>query len=150
MYKQNANGGSHGKVKLIPATTKHHNTFYDLISLEQLWIPSKRKLAQEVLNGTYIPPPNSPKYVVKFLATLVIPGSIRKLGPVDLSISQQDNSTGWSKMKSKTGSEPSTLNCNQYMSSCSDRNLNQIDTLLSKIATSLEIDAAAWKIITDL
>ena len=107
-------------------------------------------MAQEVLNGTYIPPPNSPKYVVDFLATLVMPESIRKLGPVNLSISQQDNSTGWSKMKAKTGSEPSTLNFNHYMSSCSDRNLNQIDTFLQNTVILWGIDVAAWKIITDL
>ena len=53
-------------------------------------------------------------------------------------------------MKTKTGSEVITLNFNHYMSSCSDRNLNQIDTFLRNTATLLRIDAAAWKIITDL
>ena len=72
-----------------------------------------------------------------------MPESIRKLGPILLSISQQDNSTGWSKMKAKIGSEPSTLNFNHYMSSCSDRNLNQIDTFLRNTATLLGIDVAA-------
>ena len=56
-----------------------------------------RKVAQEVLNRTYTLTPNSLKYVVEFLPTLVRPESIRKLGPVNLSISHRDNSTGWPK-----------------------------------------------------
>ena len=36
------------------------------------------------------------------------------------------------------------------MFSCSDRKLNQIDTFLRNTATSLGINKAAWKIITDL
>ena len=60
---------------------------------------ANKKVAQEVLNGTYVPPPNSPKYVVEFLATLVMLEAMRKLGPVDLLISQSDNSTGWPKSK---------------------------------------------------
>ena len=36
------------------------------------------------------------------------------------------------------------------MTSCSDRYLNQVDTFLRNTATTLGIDAAAWKIITDL
>ena len=47
------------------------------------------KAAQEVLNGTYVPPPNTSKYVIEFLATLVIPELIKKLGPVDLTISNE-------------------------------------------------------------
>lgn len=53
-------------------------------------------------------------------------------------------------MKAKIGSEPSTLNFNHYMSSCSDRNLDQIDTFLRNLATLLGIDVVAWKIITNL
>ena len=79
-----------------------------------------------------------------------MPESIKKLGPVDLTISQRNNSTGWLKMNSKTGSEPSTLSFNHYMTSCSDRYLNQVDTFLRNTATTLGIDAAAWKIVTDL
>ena len=36
------------------------------------------------------------------------------------------------------------------MSSCSDRNLNQIDTFLRNTASLFGIDVVAWKIITDL
>ena len=79
-----------------------------------------------------------------------MPESIKKLGPVDLTISQRNNSTGWSKINAKTGSEPSTLSFNHYMTSCSDPYLKQVDTFLRNTAMILEIDAAAWKIVTDL
>ena len=111
---------------------------------------ANNKAAQEVLNRTYVPPSNTSKYVIEFLATLVMPELIKKLGPVDLTISQRDNSTGWSKMNANTGSEPSTLSFNHYMTSCSDQYLNQINTFLRNTVTTLGIDAAAWKTVTDL
>ena len=57
---------------------------------------------------------NTSKYIIKFLATLVMPESIKKLGPVDLTISQRDNSTGWSnecKHMLTKSDEKSGLHC---------------------------------------
>ena len=41
------------------------------------------KVAQSVINGTFQPPANMPKYNIEFLETLVMPEAIRELGPVD-------------------------------------------------------------------
>ena len=62
---------------------------------------AKDKVAQSVINGTFIAPANTSKYVLEFLDTLVMPESIRKLGPVNLKTSCDDNSTGWAKMTSR-------------------------------------------------
>ena len=56
---------------------------------------ANKKVSQEVFDGTYIPPPNLPKYILEYLDMLVMPEAMRKLGPTVLSISHQDNSTGW-------------------------------------------------------
>ena len=57
----------------------------------------KDKVAQSVINGTYQPPQNTPKYVKEFLQTLEMPAAIRELGPVDLLTSCEKNRTGWGK-----------------------------------------------------
>ena len=84
---------------------------------------ANKNLPNKGLNGTYVPPPNTPKYVGEFLAILVMPEAIRKLGPVDLSISQSDNSTSCPKRKASMGLESTTLNFNHCMSHA------QIETL---------------------
>ena len=53
-------------------------------------------------------------------------------------------------MKTRTGLEPTSLNFNNYMSFCSNIHLNYINTFLRKTATTLGMDGAALKIITNL
>ena len=52
------------------------------------------KVAQAVINGTFQAPADTPKYVLEFLETLVMPDVIRKLGPVDLTTSCKENRMG--------------------------------------------------------
>ena len=52
------------------------------------------RVAQTVINGTFQAPADTPKYVLKFLETLVMPDAIRELGPVDLTTSCEENRTG--------------------------------------------------------
>ena len=107
------------------------------------------KVAQSVINGTFIAPADTPKYVLEFLDTLVIPGANRELGPMNLKTSCEDNRTGWRKMRSRTGSEPTIPNFGSCKTSSMDQELNRTDTFLRDIATRLGIDFTSWKIITD-
>ena len=66
------------------------------------------KPVMAVINGTFVPPDDTPEYVLEFLEVLKIPDTIRVLGPVDLSTRPEENQMGWGKMKGRTGSEPST------------------------------------------
>ena len=107
------------------------------------------KVAQAVINGTFIAPVDTPKYVLEFLDTLVMSDAIRELGPVNLKTSCEDNRTGWMKMKSRTGLEPTTPSFESCKTSSMDQELNRIDTFLRDTATRLGINFASWKIITD-
>lgn len=100
---------------------------------------TNKRVAQQVLTRTYVAPLDTPKYVFEFLKTLVMPASICKLGLLDLSISQTNNSL----MKERIGSEQTTLGFNHYKLSYSDWSLNKINTFLKNTATSLGIDAGA-------
>ena len=55
------------------------------------------KVAQAVINGTFISTVNTPKYVLDFLDTLVILDTITELGPVDLETSYKKNRMGRKK-----------------------------------------------------
>ena len=88
---------------------------------------AKDGVAQSVINGTYQPPPNTPKYVIEFLQTLEMPATIRELGPVDLSTSCEENRTGWGNMKTRTGLEPSAPSFGSCKTTSMDPDLNRID-----------------------
>ena len=60
------------------------------------------KVAQAVINGTFQALADTPKYVLEFSETLVMPDAIRKLGPVDLPTSCEKNKMGQKKMKTRT------------------------------------------------
>ena len=53
------------------------------------------------------------------------------------------------KMKSRTGSEPTTPSFGSCKTSSMDQEMNRIDTFLRDTATRLAIDFTSWKIITD-
>ena len=55
------------------------------------------KVAQSVINGTFQPPTNTPKFVIEFLKTLEMPEIIRESGQVDLRTSCEENRTEWGK-----------------------------------------------------
>ena len=109
----------------------------------------KDKVAQAVINGTFIAPANSPKYVLEFLDKLVMPDAIREPGPVDLKTSCKENRTGWKKIKPRTELEPTTPNFDSCKSSSMDQELNTINNFLRDTVTPLGIDFTSWKIITD-
>ena len=55
------------------------------------------KVAQSVINGTFIAPADTPKYVREFLDTLVMLDAISELGPVNMKTSCEDNRIGVAK-----------------------------------------------------
>ena len=110
---------------------------------------AKDEVAQSVINGTFIAPADTNKYVLEFLDTLVMPEGIRELGPVKLKINCEENRTGWAKMKARTSSEPTCPSFGSCKTSSMDQELNRIDTFLRDTATLLGIDFTSWKIITD-
>ena len=56
------------------------------------------KAPMEVINGTFVPPEGTPQYILDFLEVLKMPDAIRELGPVNLSITPEENQMGWGKM----------------------------------------------------
>ena len=52
---------------------------------------AKDKVAQAVINGTFMAPADTPKYVLEFLDTLIMPDAIKELGPVDVRTSGRDD-----------------------------------------------------------
>jgi hypothetical protein len=68
--------------------------------------------AQQVMDGTFVPPEGTDPLAVKLLETLKREDSIRALGPLDMTITPEDNQSGWKKQNEQTSSEPMGLGFN--------------------------------------
>jgi hypothetical protein len=53
------------------------------------------KIAQQVMDGTFSPPEGTYQVAAKLLETLQMEDSVRQLGPLDMSITPEDNRSGW-------------------------------------------------------
>jgi hypothetical protein len=63
------------------------------------YLMDNNEIAQEVMDGTFIPPEGTDEVAIELLKTLKMEDSVRLLGPLDMSISPDDNQTGWRKQK---------------------------------------------------
>jgi hypothetical protein len=88
------------------------------------YLMDNNEVAQQVMNGTFIPPEEIDEVAIELLETLKMEDSVCQLGPLDMSISLDDNQTGWRKQKERTASEPTGLGFNHYKTSCLTKDLN--------------------------
>ena len=106
--------------------------------------------AQEVLDGTYVPPAGMDLYLIEFLAVLKMSPSIQSWGPVSITVSPTDNSDAWRKQRENTAAEPSCLSFAHHKTASLDRSLNYIDTVLCSIPLIVGFSPPAWQVITDV
>jgi hypothetical protein len=94
------------------------------------YLMDNNAIAQQVMDCTFIPPEGTDEVALELLETLKMEDSVRLLGPLDMSISPDDNRTGWRKQEEHTASEPTGLGFNHYKTSCLTKDQNEIDSFL--------------------
>jgi hypothetical protein len=103
------------------------------------YLMDNNEIAQQVMDSTNIPPKGTDKVAIELLKTLKMEDSVCQLSPLDMSISSDNNQTGWRKQKERTASEPTGLGFNQYKTSCLAKDLNEIDSFLRTAPLQLGI-----------
>ena len=106
--------------------------------------------AEAVLSGTYICPPEMDQYLAEFLSTLRMPDSVRALGPLDCSITPDENRRAWHSQPVKTAGEPSSLSFAHFKTASQHPVLNKIDTFLRTLPLTAGFSPRAWQTITDV
>ena len=105
---------------------------------------------QRVLDGTYVPPPGTDPYTIEFIRELAMPDSIREKGPMDTSLTPEENRKAWESQKGGTASDETTLSFEHYKAACLDDDLNAVDTLLRDIPLTFGFAPPSWLSITDV
>ena len=106
--------------------------------------------AEEVLNGTYIPPTDTDIYARELLQAMKRPPEIEQAGEISLEITLQDHILGWKRQKEQVASEPNGLSFAHYKCAVHDTALASIDTLLRNTPLQIGFVPERWKQITDV
>lgn len=67
-----------------------------------------------MIDGTYIPTPETNDIIVNFLAALKWPDSIRVRKEISLLVTEAENKEGWRKMKEKTAGASGVIGFSHY------------------------------------
>jgi hypothetical protein len=113
------------------------------------YLMDNEEIARQVMDGTFIPPEGTDEVAIELLETLKMEVSVRLLGPLYMSISPDNNRTGWRRQKERIASEPTGLGFNHYKTSCLTKDLNKIDSFLRTAPLQLGISPKLWQVITD-
>jgi hypothetical protein len=97
------------------------------------------KIAQQVMDGTFSPPEGTDPVAAKLLEKLQMEDSVCQLGPLDMSITPEDNRSEWKKQKERTALEPTGLGFSHYKTACLTDNLNEVDSFLQTAPLQLGI-----------
>ena len=106
-------------------------------------------IAQQEMDGTFKPPAGTDAVAAELLETLKMEDSVRDIGPLDMTITPEDNRSGWRKQKERISSEPMGLGFNHYKTACLTNDLNEVDSFLRNAPLQMGFSPKPWKLITD-
>ena len=89
--------------------------------------------AQQILKGTYTPPPTLDIYTRKLLTEFAIPPHLQTAQGIDISYSTQDYINGWSKMNEKTTSGLSNIHFGHHLACSKHENNAHFESQMSAI-----------------
>ena len=106
--------------------------------------------AAAILEGSYIPPPETDKYAILFLQELRMPENVRNNPMSDVEVTPERNKAAWSKQKEAVSSEPAGLTFSHYKAGAQDAAINRFDALLRCLPYKYGFSPQHWQEITDV
>ena len=88
---------------------------------------------EEILAGTYEPPPETDEYTKLFLEHLKMPPEMENLPEITGEISVEEHQRGWKRQNTHTAADPRSLTFAQYQATASDDDLSRIDATIRSV-----------------
>ena len=104
--------------------------------------------AEQILQGSYQPPPTTDKFTRALIQELSTPPCIQETGPITTVITPEDNKKAWQKQKEKTASNG--LHFGHYKASAQHEQLNKFDAQTRTIPYKHGFAPQEWTEITDV
>jgi len=118
--------------------------------LDKLGYLADTPAADEILKGTYEPPPGLDQYTRELLRELEMPEKIRAAGPMSVEVSAEEQLLAWKKQKENVAAEPSGLAFSHYKAVSNHNALVRVDAVMRGIPLQMGFAPDAWCHITDV
>ena len=100
--------------------------------------------AQQVLDGTYVPPEGTDPYFTALLPYLKQTTEIRA-NPIDFSLNLENYRARWNRAKERTSSSPSGLHFGHYKACAQDDEASEVQAILGYIPLRTGYRPQRWK-----
>jgi hypothetical protein len=117
--------------------------------IEDLGYLAETDAKYHILNGTYVPPPDTDQYMREFIEEMRMPNSVRKKGPISTSIPAEEHRQGWKKQKERTAAESTGLSFSHHKAASESPTLAEMDRILRELPYKHGFSPELWQSITD-
>ena len=105
----------------------------------------KTEAAQEVLDGTWLPPEGTDIYTRLLLQEMKMPDVLRNATPMVSSISVDNHIQGWERQKEQVSSAPKGLHFGHYKAGISDEDIAAFDATMRSLSYEHGFAHELWK-----
>ena len=106
--------------------------------------------ARAILDGTYIPAPETDQYAIMLLQAMKMPDNVKDHPMTNTEVTPENNARAWAKQKEAVSSEPEGLSFSHYKAGAQDTEINRFDALLRCLPYKYGFSPTHWQEITDV
>ena len=122
-----------------------HTSFMTEPLLSDFGYRGDPEIIEQVMDGTYLPPPGTDQYAQELLQEMKRPSPTRNPYHPRTIITTEDHIKAWRKAKEKTASGMSGLHFGMYQANCRCRSLAELDASQRSVAYSTGHCYKRWK-----
>ena len=117
--------------------------------IERIGYNAEKEGGKQILDGTFVIPSGTQKYMIKVIEKLRKPNSVKAKGDIGTDISLEEHVTGWKKQKDRTASVTSELTFNDFKAGVQDPYIAELDRISRQIPLEKGFSPQGYKKITD-
>ena len=117
--------------------------------VDDLGYLAETAIAEQVLDGSYEPPPEVDRYAREILHELRRPEIVRKTMPISIIATPEEHALAWKRTKEKSA-EPSGPSMAEVKAASQDKILAEIDTFMRNLPYTKGFAPRSWQLITDV
>ena len=117
--------------------------------MEAVEYNAEREGDQQILEGIFEIPHNTPKYMTMVIDRLRIPQVVKRKRLLPTTITTTEHIQGWKKQKERTASVITELSFSDFKAGSQDKNIAELDCLARAIPYSKDFSPSSYKNVTD-
>jgi hypothetical protein len=118
--------------------------------LSDLGLLAETEQVQEILQGIYVPPPDTDKYAALLIRELKMPNNVINNPVPQIEVTPEMNRDAWRKQRESVSSDPHGLSFSHYKAAAQDEINNEFDSTMRNLPFKYGFSPDRWRNITDV